>query len=87
MSQFGRHVERSLQSLAEEALTAALRDAGATVGDIGHCFYSGVTQGPLQGQNAIPGQVLLTKLGLVGLPVWNVENACASGTSAFQLGT
>jgi acetyl-CoA acetyltransferase len=85
MSQFGRHVERSLQSLAEEALTAALRDAGATTASIGQCFYGGVTQGPLQGQNAIPGQVLLTKLGLVGLPVWNVENACASGTSAFQL--
>ncbi|MEY2873533.1 MAG: hypothetical protein RLZZ373_904 [Pseudomonadota bacterium] len=85
MTQFGRHIERSLQSLAEEALTAALQDAGATLADIGQCFYSGVTQGTLQGQNAVPGQVVLGKLGLVGLPVWNVENACASGTSAFQL--
>ena len=85
MTQFGRHLERSLASLAEEALTNALKDAGASVSDIGQAFYSGVTQGPLLGQNAIPGQVLFAKIGLVGLPVYNIENACASGTSAFQL--
>lgn len=85
MTQFGRHLERSLASLAEEALTNALKDAGAKVSDLGQVFYSGVTQGPLLGQNAIPGQVLFAKIGLVGLPVYNIENACASGTSAFQL--
>lgn len=85
MTQFGRHLERSLQSLGEEALTAALRDAGAERDDIGQIFYSGVTQGPLMGQNAVPGQVLLARLGFSALPVWNVENACASGTSALQL--
>lgn len=85
MTQFGKHPDRPLQSLAEEALGAALKDAGADRKDIGQVFYSGVTQGSLQGQNAVPGEVLLTKLGLSGLPVWNVENACASGTSGFQL--
>lgn len=85
MTEFGRHPERSLQSLGEEALSAVLADAGVSQRDVGQVFYSGVTQGPLQGQNAVPGQVLLSKLGLGGLPVWNVENACASGTSAFQL--
>ena len=85
MTQFGRHTERSLHSLAGEALDAALRDAGAERSQIGQVFYSGVTQGPLQGQNAVPGQIVLSKIGLTGLPVWNIENACASGTSAFQL--
>jgi acetyl-CoA acetyltransferase len=85
MTQFGRHIERSLASLAQEALDGALKDAGASVSDIGQAFYSGVTQGPLLGQNAIPGQILFQKIGLVGLPVYNIENACASGTSAFQL--
>jgi acetyl-CoA acetyltransferase len=85
MTQFGKHPERSLPSLAAEALEATLRDAGASRANIGQAFYSGVTQGPLQGQNAVPGQVVLTELGLTGLPVYNVENACASGTSAFQL--
>ncbi|MCK6401346.1 MAG: thiolase family protein [Sphaerotilus natans subsp. sulfidivorans] len=85
MTPFGRHIERSLQSLGEEALSAALRDAGAEICDIQQIFYGGVTQGPLQGQNAVPGEILVGKLGLRGIPVWNIENACASGTSAFQL--
>jgi acetyl-CoA acetyltransferase len=85
MTQFGKHVERTLHSLADEALGAALRDAGASKSDIGQVYYSGVTQGPLQGQNAVPGQVVLTELGLTALPVYNVENACASGSSAMQL--
>lgn len=29
MTQFGRYIERSLDSLAREVLTTALRDAGA----------------------------------------------------------
>lgn len=85
MTQFGRHFDRSLQSLGDEALSAVLRDAGAETAHIGQVFYSGVTQGPLQGQNAVPGQILMNKLGLRGMPMWNIENACASGTSAFQL--
>lgn len=85
MTQFGRHLDRSLHSLAEEAVGLALRDSGLTRAEIGQAFYAGVTQGPLQGQNAIPGQIILNKLGLGGIPAWNIENACASGTSAFQL--
>jgi acetyl-CoA acetyltransferase len=85
MTRFSKHRERSLESLGREALDAALKDAGAEVAHIGQVFYSGVTQGALQGQNAIPGQVLLSKLGFGALPIWNIENACASGTSAFQL--
>jgi acetyl-CoA acetyltransferase len=85
MTQFAKHLDRPLSSLAGEALELALRDASASRSDIGQIYYSGVTQGPLQGQNAVPGQVVLNRIGLMGLPVWNVENACASGTSAFQL--
>lgn len=85
MTPFGRHLERSLESLAGEAVEAALTDAGCTRMLIEQVFYSGATQGALQGQYAIPGQVVLSKIGLVGIPAYNVENACASGTSAFQL--
>jgi len=85
MTVFGRHVERSLDDLASEALGGALEDAGCTAADIGIAFYSGMTNGVLQGQIAIPGQVVLGKIGVEGIPVFNVENACASGSSAFNL--
>jgi acetyl-CoA acetyltransferase len=85
MTVFGRHLERSLDDLAREALDGALKDAGCAREDIGAAYYAGMTNGPLQGQIAIPGQVILAKLGVHSIPIFNVENACASGSSAFHL--
>ena len=78
MTVFGRHPERSLEDLAGEALSRALADAGCTAPQIGVAYYSGMTNGTLQGQISIPGQVVFSKIGIEGIPVYNVENACAS---------
>ncbi len=85
MTVFGRHLERSLHDLAGEALQHALRDAGCAAADIGAAYYSGMTNGALQGQISVPGQVIFSKIGIERIPVFNVENACASGSSAFHL--
>lgn len=85
MTVFGRHFERSLDDLAGEALDGALKDAGCSKEDIGTAFYAGITNGPLQGQFAIPGQVVLGKLGIEGIPIYNIDNGCAAGSSAFAL--
>ncbi|UQO37830.1 thiolase family protein [Burkholderia cepacia] len=85
MTVFGRHLERSVTDLAGEALDGALKDAGCSRDMIGAAYYSGVTNGQLQGQLAIPGQVVLGKLGIEGVPVFNLENACASGSTAMHL--
>jgi acetyl-CoA acetyltransferase len=85
MTVFGRHLERSLDDLAREALNGALQDAGCRTEDLGIAFYAGMTNGPLQGQIAIPGQVVLSKVGIEGIPIFNIENACASGSAAFNL--
>ena len=85
MTVFGSHLERGLDDLAREALDGALADAGCTRAELGMAFYAGVTNGPLQGQHSIPGQVVFSKIGIEGIPVYNIENACASGSSAFNL--
>lgn len=85
MTVFGRHPDRTLDDLAGEALRGALKDAGCTIADLGVAYYSGMTNGPLQGQISIPGQVVFSKIGVEGIPIFNVENACASGSSAFHL--
>ena len=85
MTVFGRHLERGLDDLAGEALAGALKDAGCASSDLGAAFYAGMTNGPLQGQISIPGQVVFSKIGIEGIPIYNVENACASGSSAFNL--
>ena len=85
MTVFGRHLERGLDDLAGEALQGALKDANCQLEDLGIAYYSGMTNGPLQGQIFIPGQVVLAKLGVHSIPIFNVENACASGSSAVNL--
>jgi len=85
MTRFTRHLERSLHELSAEALDAALTDADCERADLESAFYSGATNGYLQGQDLIPGQVIFSKIGIEGIPVFNIENACVSGTSAFHL--
>ncbi|HEF5873163.1 TPA: thiolase family protein [Burkholderia cenocepacia] len=85
MTVFGRHLDRSLDDLAREALQRALRDAGCHADAIRAAFYAGITNGALQGQLSIPGQVVFSKIGIEGIPVFNVENACASGSTAVHL--
>ncbi|GAA4823519.1 thiolase family protein [Nocardioides caeni] len=85
MTVFGRHPGRTIDDLAGEALRGALADADCETKDLGAAFYAGVTNGPLQGQVSIPGQVVLGRIGIEGIPIFNVENACASGSTAVHL--
>lgn len=85
MTRFGRHPDKSLYDLASEATSAAIRDAGIRTADVQAVFYGGATAGALQGQSMIPGPIAARHAGLAGAPVFSVENACASGSSAFHL--
>jgi len=85
MTVFGRHLDRTVHDLARETLDKVVEDARCRIADIGVAFYSGVTQGYLQGQVAIPGQVVFSKIGIDSIPIYNVESACASGSTAFHL--
>jgi acetyl-CoA acyltransferase len=82
---FGKYVDRNLRSIAAEGVQGVLKDAGATPDDIDSVFFSNVAEGYLTGQECIRGQVALQDTDLLGKPIVNVENACASGATAFQL--
>lgn len=82
MTPFGRMLDRSVKSLVAEAVDGALGDAGAAASDLGIAFYSNTTQALMEGQHAIAGQVALRAMGIGGIPVVNVENACASASTA-----
>lgn len=84
MTRFGKFLDRSVKSLVGEAVAAALADAGAGIADIGAAFYANTTQAIMDGQHLIRGQIALRPLGFAGIPVVNVENACASGSTAFH---
>ena len=84
MTPFGKHLDRSLKSLATEAVTAALQDAGLDKSALQAAWVGNVGAGVISGQVCVPGQVVLRDMGIGGIPVINVENACASSATAFQ---
>lgn len=84
MTPFGKHLDRSLKSLAAEAVLGALKDAGLDKPAIEAAWVGNVGAGVISGQVCVPGQVVLRDMGIGGIPVINVENACASSATAFQ---
>lgn len=86
MTEFGVHADRSCHELARVAAWEAIQEAGASTKDIDAVFYGSATHGHLEGQAMISGQIAMRELGIQGTPVFNVENACATGATAFGLG-
>jgi acetyl-CoA acetyltransferase len=77
---------RTLRELAGEAVRDALADANVEVGDVEAAYVGNAAAGLVTGQEMIRGQVMLRPLGIEGIPIFNVENACASAASALHLG-
>ena len=82
MTKFGRHMDRNLKSLVAEAVNGAFKDSGVTKDQLGGVWVGNASQGVLQGQESIRGQVVMRAMGIGGIPVVNVENACASSATA-----
>ncbi len=85
ITRLGRHEQETVKSLTAAAVRAALADAGADPAAIEAAFFANTRQPMLEGQNTVRGQIALAPLGVAGIPVVNVENACASGSSALGL--
>ncbi len=83
MTSLGKFVERSVKDLTGEAVRLALTDAETKVTDIEAAWFSNTRQGLLEGQNAVRGQCALRPLGFEEIPIANIENACASGSTAL----
>jgi acetyl-CoA acetyltransferase len=78
MTPFGRHEGKSLVDLGGDAIRTALADAGLEYSDVEIAYCGHV------GQGTTAGQRVLYSVGTTGIPIFNVENACASGTSALR---
>jgi len=77
---FGKFPKKTVEDLARSAILEALQDAGIVYRQIeaayfGHVYYQGMSL----------GEGILRQLGLTGIPVFNVENACSSSSTAFEL--
>src|SRR5262245_27104498 len=83
MTRFGRHLS-GLKALGGEAVGAALRDAGIAASDLDAAYVGNAAAGLVTGQECIRGEVILRRMGIGRLPVVNVENACASASTALN---
>ncbi len=84
MFRFGKYPEKSIKQMTAEVLDSLLADCPARKKDIEAAWFSNSFWGIITGQHSIRGQVALTPLGIQGIPVMNVENACAGATSAVN---
>ncbi|MBA2450020.1 MAG: thiolase family protein [Chloroflexi bacterium] len=85
MTRFGRHPDRSLKDLAREAVALSLSDAGLGPEAVQMALVGNAMAGTMTGQESVRGQVVLQDTGIGGVPIVNVENACASSSTALHL--
>ena len=84
MTKFAKHIDKSIKALTQEAFQVAINDAEIEEESIGAAWFSNSSWGYFSGQHSIRGQVALRALGVERIPVINVENACASGSTALN---
>jgi acetyl-CoA acyltransferase len=87
MTRFAKHPESTLADLADRAIGAAIADAGITDDAIEMAFVANSMSAITTGQVAVVGQVVLSQRGIHGIPVYNIDNACAGSSSALNLAT
>ncbi len=85
MTRFGKLLDKSLKDLAYEPIWKAIEESKTDPHDIEIAFVGNAYAGLITGQESIRGQVLLREAGITRIPIINVENACASGSTAFYL--
>jgi benzoylsuccinyl-CoA thiolase BbsB subunit len=78
MTPFGKHHSIRLADLGAAAALGALRDAGANRDHVDAVYAGNVVGGMLAGQRVV------RDLGLGGIPVVNVDNACSSSAAALR---
>lgn len=85
MTQFGKQPGRGLRSMAVEATDKAFAAAGLSYEKAERIYFGNAIAPTVLQQDMIKGQVAFRNHPLKSLPLINVENACASGGSAFLL--
>ncbi|MDD5713051.1 MAG: hypothetical protein PHY31_09910, partial [Smithellaceae bacterium] len=81
MIRFNKYPDKTVRTMAEEATALVLEDAGLKKADLEAAFFSNTFWGMFANQHSIRGEVILRGMGMGNIPVTNVENACAGGST------
>jgi len=85
MIKFGRYPEKGIKDIVKESVQKALNDAGINSKEIEAAYVGSAVPGIMTGQEQIKAQVTLSSMGIDSIPMYNIENACASSSSAFNI--
>lgn len=83
MTAFGINLATTVKDLARQAVSQAMADSNCAASQVEAAWFANTSQGALEGQHMIRGQAALRPLGFAGIPIVNVENACASASTAL----
>jgi len=81
---FGRYLEKTIPELSEMTVTPCLKEAGLNKQDIQALWFANSAWGEYRRQTCIRAQVALRPMGIDTIPMTNVENACAGGSTALH---
>jgi len=85
MIRFNKYPDRTVRDMTHEVTNLALKDAGLDKTALQAAYFSNTFWGMFANQHSIRGQVALRSMGIDGIPVTNVENACAGASTALHL--
>jgi acetyl-CoA acetyltransferase len=85
MIRFNKYPDRTVRDMAHEAVDLVLKDAQIQKEDIQSAFFANTFWGMFSNQHSIRGEVVLRSYGIGSIPVTNVENACAGGSTALHM--
>ena len=78
LTPFDKHEGRPVESLAREAVVAAMRDGGIARDEVHAVYVAHLYQGEVLGQR------ILRELAFPEIMIVNIENACAGGSTAVR---
>jgi acetyl-CoA acetyltransferase len=79
--------DRTAADMAQQVVAEALADAGVDAADVNLVVFGNATAGRLIDQGCVRGQAFLSRSGLRGAGIINVDNSCAGGSSALHMAT
>lgn len=85
MTRFAKAPGTGIRALATQAAMQALADAGVSPGAIARIYFGNAAGPTVCHQDMVRGEVAFRHTALSHAPVVNVENACASGSTALLL--
>lgn len=81
---FGKYLDKTIKDLAASTVIPCLKEAGINKEEVQALWFANSAWGTAKGQACIRGQVALRPIGIESIPITNVENACAGGSTAFH---